>query len=435
MITAVTPFSPEFLPVLPDGYAGKRAIYFDIETTGLSAQTSYVYLIGCACEDENGFTLTQWLCTEPAEEKELLRLFFEKAKAFDLLLHYNGTGFDLPFLEKKAVRHHLTSPLSLMESLDLYKTARTMKSWLPLPDLKLKTMERFFGFSRTEPFSGADLIEVYAQFLGLHHLNTLTNNKKKDEETALVQVLLLHNAEDVKNLPSLTVLFFLRHLPSFLTEHTLPTQATLSSSPTDAPAADSLSPDTPAANRTEQFSVSYLLPFALPKDFSLSLPWEASAIRLFFSAEHRTVSFLLPVFRGTLKHFYPNPSDYYYLPLEDCAMHKSVASFVEKEYRQKATAATCYTKQTGVFLPLFIRPAKSTKGTAKKTAVPDGAISLSAADSVTAEHKKEASKEASASLPCFLSDYKSKFGYTPLTAELLGSPALLTNLCRQLLMH
>lgn len=435
MITAVTPFSPEFLPVFPTEHTGKRAIYFDIETTGLSAQTSYVYLIGCACEEEKGLTLTQWLCTEPAEEKELLRLFFEKAAAFELLLHYNGTGFDLPFLEKKAARHHLTSPLSLMESLDLYKTARAIKPWLPLPNLKLRTMERFFGFSRTEPFSGADLIEVYAQFLGLHHLNALTNNKKKDEETALVQVLLLHNAEDVKNLPSLTVLFFLRHLPSFLTEHTLPTQATLSSSPTDAPAADSLSPDTPAANRTEQFSVSYLLPFALPKDFSLSLPWEASAIRLFFSAEHRTVSFLLPVFRGTLKHFYPNPSDYYYLPLEDCAMHKSVASFVEKEYRQKATAATCYTKQTGAFLPLFIRPAKSTKGTAKKTAVPDGAISLSAADSVTAEHKKEASKGTSASLSCFLSDYKSSFGYTPLTAELLKSPALLTNLCRQLLMH
>lgn len=442
MITAVTPFSPEFLPVFPDGYAGKRAIYFDIETTGLSAQTSYVYLIGCACEDENGFALTQWLCTEPAEEKELLRLFFEKAKEFDLLLHYNGTGFDLPFLEKKAVRHHLTSPLSLMESLDLYKTARTMKSWLPLPDLKLKTMERFFGFSRTEPFSGVDLIEVYAQFLGLHHLNTLTNNKKQKEELALTQVLMLHNAEDVKNLPSLTVLFFLRHLSSFLTEHTLlpvpaaSARATLSTSfPTGGPAADSLSPNTPVADSTGQLSVSYCLPFALPKDFSLSLPWGASAIRLFFSAEHGTVSFLLPVFHGTLKHFYPNPSDYYYLPLEDCAMHKSVASFVEKEYRQKATAATCYTKQTGAFLPLFIRPAKNTKGTVKNATAPDGAMSLSATDSVTAEHKKEASKGASASLPCFLSDYKSKFGYTPLTAELLGNPALLTNLCRQLLVY
>ena len=32
-------------------------------------------------------------------------------------------------------------------------------------------------------------------------------------------------------------------------------------------------------------------------------------------------------------------------------MHKSVAQFVEKEYRKKATRETCYQKKEGFFLP------------------------------------------------------------------------------------
>ena len=41
----------------------------------------------------------------------------------------------------------------------------------------------------------------------------------------------------------------------------------------------------------------------------------------------------------------------YYLPEEDTAIHKSVASFVGSSHRKKATAKTCYTKRSGTFLP------------------------------------------------------------------------------------
>ena len=46
-----------------------------------------------------------------------------------------------------------------------------------------------------------------------------------------------------------------------------------------------------------------------------------------------------------------NYKDYYYLPEEDTAIHKSVAFYVDKNYRTKAKAATCYSKKTGCFLP------------------------------------------------------------------------------------
>lgn len=382
MITLTTPFTPDFTPYLPPEYRKMRAIYFDIETTGLSAQSSYVYLIGCAYEEEGTYVLTQWMTTEPAEEKELLRQFFEKAKDYDLLLHYNGTGFDLPFLEKKAKRHCLTSPLPSLTSLDLYVAARKLKSYLPTPDLKLKSMEEFFGFPRTDTFSGGELIEVYAQFLGIHRLNEMTGNSKEQEETALRYVLLLHNAEDIKNLPSLTVLLFLQNLSKELTEERL--QPPLPNALADDPVLREIYRNinlTPKA-----VSVEYAFPFTLPVSCELSLPFDDRSVIITLSESGHVMVFL-PIYSGELKYFYPNPSDYYYLPLEDCAMHKSVASFVEKEYRKKATAATCYTKKSGAFLPLFVKNAK-----------------------------KEAQKEPT--LPCFYSDYKSNFCYTAYSDDL-----------------
>ena len=59
----------------------------------------------------------------------------------------------------------------------------------------------------------------------------------------------------------------------------------------------------------------------------------------------------LPLFQGELLYFFPDYKNYYYLPLEDQAVHKSVASYVDKKYRRPATAATCYIRKKGVFLP------------------------------------------------------------------------------------
>ena len=50
------------------------------------------------------------------------------------------------------------------------------------------------------------------------------------------------------------------------------------------------------------------------------------------------------------KYFYSNYKDYYYLPAEDQALHKSVAQFVDKTHRVQATAANCYTRKPGQYL-------------------------------------------------------------------------------------
>ncbi|MCR4842825.1 MAG: hypothetical protein K5840_06155 [Eubacterium sp.] len=60
----------------------------------------------------------------------------------------------------------------------------------------------------------------------------------------------------------------------------------------------------------------------------------------------------IALYEGCLKHFYPDPENYFYFPAEDCAYHKDVAQFAAKSHRKKATASTAYTKKEGLYLPV-----------------------------------------------------------------------------------
>ena len=59
------------------------------------------------------------------------------------------------------------------------------------------------------------------------------------------------------------------------------------------------------------------------------------------------------MYEGTLKYFFDNYKDYYYLPAEDVAILKEVAASVDKAHRKNATASTCYTKKDSIFLPQY----------------------------------------------------------------------------------
>ena len=60
----------------------------------------------------------------------------------------------------------------------------------------------------------------------------------------------------------------------------------------------------------------------------------------------------LDIIDTELKLFYKDYKNYYYLPKEDMVIHKSLATFVDKENKTKATAANCYTKHKGKFVKI-----------------------------------------------------------------------------------
>lgn len=330
MITVQSPIQQSLGYPLDRNYDLNRITFFDIETTGFAAEASYLYLIGCVYYKEDSFHLIQWFSEGIYEEALLITSFFEFLQDYDTLFHYNGTTFDIPYLQKKISLLQLDFSFDRIDSVDLYKIISPYKKLLNLKSLKLKSIEEFLGIHREDIFSGGDLIQVYSGYLGKKHYETLWRSRNPElelpsptESDLLLNQLLLHNADDLRGLLSICpILYYVDLFKGPI--HILQTFVE----------GDLL---------YIHFEVSVKLPVRV--NFNNDL------VQL--NAFENTASISVRIYEGELKHFYDNYKDYYYLPAEDCAIHKSVANFVEKEYRIKAKPATCYVKKQGIFAPQF----------------------------------------------------------------------------------
>lgn len=299
-------------------YFKNGTAFFDIETTGFSAKNCCVYLIGLVLKKDEIIEIFQFFAENHQEEKEILTAFHQVLSPVSTLICYNGLSFDIPFLKQREEKQNLSFSWDDFRIMDIYQDFRPFFNLLHLPDKKQKTLEMFLGIHREDTFTGGELVAVYRQY----------ENQPAEEKKSL---LLLHNYEDIlgmtKLLPLFSYLCFFAGEPdinSAKLEETLPFGA-----------------DSPV--RELQITLSSPLPFPA------RLTVEKEMYRLTFRENH--VYLFLPVLEGELYFYYENYKDYYYLPLEDMAVHKSLASFVDKSHKIKATKNTCYTKHSGVFLP------------------------------------------------------------------------------------
>ena len=125
----------------------KDLLFFDIETTGFSGDTSQLYLIGCVYHDGFGWKLIQWFADTRQAEAKLLDAFFSFMKRFKILVHFNGDRFDIPYLEKCCRRLGLNHSFEGMKSLDIYRRVRPFRQLLGLESMKQKAIEQFLGVS------------------------------------------------------------------------------------------------------------------------------------------------------------------------------------------------------------------------------------------------------------------------------------------------
>lgn len=288
-------------------------VFFDIETTGFSADYHTVYLIGCIFLKQEELHLVQWFADTKEAEADVLTAFFAFLKNFRTLIHFNGDMFDIPFLTKRAKALKLDVSFDGIESIDLFRRIKPFKKLFGLPDMKQKTIERFLKISREDLYGGGELISVYQDYL-----------KTGDKEEK--HLLLLHNEDDLKGMPSLLPILF---YPDFFSQ-----DFTLCSV-------------REASGETERL----ILSLSGDPETLLPVPVSASLPDYAFRADKDRMELSIRVYQGTFKYYYPNYKDYYYLIYEDTAIHKSVGEFVDKTARVKATKETCYTKKDGTFLP------------------------------------------------------------------------------------
>lgn len=297
------------------------AVFLDIETTGLSAERSHLYLFGCLWQEDGSWRFKQWLLESPFEERRALSEISDHIGRFSLLIHFNGDRFDLPYLDIHAREREIDPPFLNLPSLDLYKQLRGCKNLFSMPGARQKDFENFLGCRRQDRYDGGQLISIYHEYC-------------KSGDAKLLELLLLHNREDVLGMSALMDL--------------LPYQRF------NDPAAKLF--DEPPVLINEEKALtsrdsSALLRFSLTHDYPYTVSSHTGGIYL--TIEKSSLRILLPITNGELKHFFSPARDYFYLPSEDMAIHKSVASYVDPAYRQKATPETCYIKRAGTFVPIL----------------------------------------------------------------------------------
>lgn len=301
---------------LIDKLYDEDSIFFDIETTGFSPSTSNVYLIGCARRKGEHICIDQFFAENPNEEKVIINAFLEILKQYKTIISFNGVGFDIPFLKAKCDKYEINKNFSDYNYLDIFKSISQIKFLLNLENYKQKSIEKFLGIDREDKYNGGELINVYHDYV-----------KSKDQEA--LELLLLHNYEDVLGMTNL--LPILSYVELFNGQYSVVESKVEPYKTLDG-------------EERDEFIITlkndYVIPKRLSKkteDFYLIINKETALLRI-------------PIYSGELKYFFPNYKDYYYLPEEDKAIHKSVSTYVDKDYREKCHAYNCYTKKNGEFL-------------------------------------------------------------------------------------
>ncbi len=298
----------EFVTIA-DYYTPEDIVIFDIETTGFTAENTDLYLIGCCYFTAGKWWIKQWFNNDGTSEKEVLVCFLEFIKSYKMILSYNGDGFDLPYLQKKITAYELENPMeqNQTESVDLYRLIRSLKNHLPFENMKQKSLEVFLGLNRLDKYTGGDLIKIYKKYI------ISANSVDR-------QLLIQHNYEDLEGLLyCFSLLAYMRLKAGCFSIKQM-------------------------SLKDGRLVFHLALDYALPKRITLSV--EDITVSAF--KEEATLS--VPVFHGELKYFFEDYREYYYLPMEDMAVHKSVSSFVNSDYRERATKDNCYVKKTGHFI-------------------------------------------------------------------------------------
>lgn len=243
----------------------------------------------------------------------------EIIKDYHTLISFNGVGFDIPFLKAKCDSYNIPEDFGNRNYLDIFKSISELKSLLNLPNYKQTTIEQFLDIHREDPFSGGELINVYYDY-------------QKTRSDDAYRTLLLHNYEDILGMADM--LPVLSYLEIFHGQYSI-TETVVEKNPTFK------------GDLSSELTIRMKNDYPVPKRVSIHRKG------FYFRAKESSSLIRIPVYTGELHFFYPDYKNYYYLPEEDIALHKSVASFVDSDYRESARASNCYNRKTGEFLPQY----------------------------------------------------------------------------------
>jgi uncharacterized protein YprB with RNaseH-like and TPR domain len=144
-----------------------HAVFLDTETTGLSGGTgTMAFLVGLGFFEDDAFHLYQAFLRDPGDEPSMIELLGDLFTRFQVMVTFNGRGFDVPILETRFILDRRPFPLANMPHLDLLGPARRL--WrLALPSCSLGTLEKaILGVHRDQADVPSGIIPaIYRDYL------------------------------------------------------------------------------------------------------------------------------------------------------------------------------------------------------------------------------------------------------------------------------
>ena len=297
----------------------EKVFFMDIETTGFSRTYDSVYLTGFLYYEGGQFFLEQHLASDVRDEPELIDAFCDRLSDAESVVTFNGDMFDFPFMESRRQMMHSTAPWPVVESVDLLRRYRPYQTLFGWENCRLKTIERAIGVDREDVFSGGELIEVFETYA-------------LQQDPDLEKVLLLHNYEDILNIPRLL------RIDAFLT---CLKEAAVEEMSVCGTGIDTL-------------KLRIVLAETLPLSLDTELPLDKKSpdvLRLRTEAFSPVLFLTVPVLHRLLFHYLADPEQYYYLPESDSIIHRSLADTLGTVKKRKATAKNCRIPKESDFLP------------------------------------------------------------------------------------
>ena len=74
----------------------EQILFLDIETTGFTSRTSYLYMIGCAYYQAGKWRTIQWMADDYSQEGDILTAFFDFARDNRIRFNFNAKIFNFP---------------------------------------------------------------------------------------------------------------------------------------------------------------------------------------------------------------------------------------------------------------------------------------------------------------------------------------------------
>lgn len=284
-------------------------LFFDIETTGLSPERSDLYLIGCGTYNGSAWKVTLIFNDDDRSEPEMLTYFADLMAGYNYLVSYNGDTFDIPYMRTKFSQFDIGHDMDRLQSVDIFRVTRRYKKLLGLSGAKQIDIENLIHFDRRAFISGGALISAYRSYI---------KHSEGVESDRLLTDMLTHNHDDIRGLIAITGFLQLENVTRGLT-------------------LTGISED--SSNVTYTCSIPPL-PCNISGDYR-NVSLIAHGIQLTLN---------VPKISGVMRYYFKDYRNYFYLPVEQTVIHKSLAAYVDSEHKQRATRDNAFSAKSSVFV-------------------------------------------------------------------------------------